>query len=161
MKEIVFSASTILASVVMFMLTLMFPPDLAQEYGVGPGFFPRVTAVLMFGLGMLLLLNAVRRRCLEKTDSTTVQQPSVDRKLNRLVLLAFLIIVSYAVGIYFTGFLIGTLVFLLVMISFFLSHFEWRRFLTFVLPVSVLVTFVTYAIFRIAIRIPLPRGVLF
>ena len=161
MKELVFSICIILAAVVIFLLTLMFPPNLAQEGGVGPGFFPRVIAVLMAGLGLILLLAAVRRRHVEETVSSTVKPEQTDGRSMRMTAGAFLIILCYGVGIYYVGFLVGTLVFLLVMISFFLTDFKWRRFLTFVLPISVIVTAITYLVFRVAIRIPLPRGVLY
>jgi hypothetical protein len=161
MKEIVFSICIILAGVVVFLLTLMFPPNLAQEGGVGPGFFPKVTAVLMAGLGLVLLVAAVGNRYLEGTGSSTAKTEKTDGRSMRMTAFAFLIILCYGVGIYYVGFLVGTLVFLFVMISFFLTDFKWRRFLTFVLPISVLVTAITYVAFKIAIRIPLPRGVLF
>jgi putative tricarboxylic transport membrane protein len=161
MKDLIFSISIILAAVVIYLLTLMFPPDLAQEGGVGPGFFPKVVAILMAGLGLILLLTAVRRKRLERSEPSTTQPEEAGGRPIRRTAVAFIIIVCYAVGIYYIGFVVGTLVFLLVAISFYLSNFGPRRFFTFVLPISILVTAITYVVFRIAIRIPLPRGVLF
>ena len=161
MKDLIFSISVILAAVIIYLLTLMFPPDLGQEGGVGPGFFPKIVATLIVGLGLILLLTAIRGRRQERSESSPTQTEEPTIRLARRTAVAFMIIVCYAVGIYYIGFVIGTLVFLLVAISFFDSKFEWRRFFSFVLPVSILVTAITYVVFRIAIRIPLPRGALF
>jgi putative tricarboxylic transport membrane protein len=161
MKDLTFSISIILASVVIYMLTLMFPPGLGQEGGVGPGFFPKIVAMLTAGLGLILLLAAIRERRAERPGPSPVQPEETGIRLIRRTAAAFLIIVCYAVGIYYVGFIIGTLVFLLVAISFFQSKFQWRRFFSFVLPISILVTAVTYVVFRVAIRIPLPRGAFF
>ena len=161
MKDLIFAVSVILAALIIYLLTLTFPPDLAQEGGVGPGFFPKIVAMLIAVLGVVLLLTAIRARRPARSESSPAQPEAAEGKLLRRTAVAFIIIVSYAVGIYYIGFIIGTLLFLLVAISFFQSGFKWRCFFTFVLPVSVLVTAVTYVVFRIAIRIPLPKGSLF
>ena len=161
MKDVIFSISITLGSIVFYLLTLTFPPDLAQEGGVGPGFFPKIVAILIACLGLVLLLTAIRQRRLERADSARTQPGEAVGKPIRRTAVAFTIVVCYAVGIYYVGFVIGTLAFLLVAIPFFQSRFEWKRFFSFVLPISVLVTAVTYVVFKIAIRIPLPRGVLF
>jgi len=161
MKNLIFSISTILAAIIIYLLTLMFPPDLGQEGGVGPGFFPKIVAILIAGLGLILLITAIRGRRPEWAESTPQQPEEAGIRLIRRTAVAFMIIVCYAVGIYYIGFIIGTLLFLLVAISFFQSKFEWKRFFAFALPVSLLITAFTYVVFRIAIRIPLPRGALF
>jgi hypothetical protein len=161
MKDLIFSIAVILAAVVIYLLTLMFPPDLGQEGGVGPGFFPKIVTILIAGLGLMLLLSKVRGKQPERSEALPTQPEETTITLVRRTTVAFVIIVCYAVGIYYIGFVIGTLVFLLVSISFFDSKFQWRRFFSFVLPVSILVTTITYVVFRIAIRIPLPRGALF
>ena len=162
MKEIVFSAAVMAAGVIVYLLTLMFPSEFAQQGGVGPGFFPRVMAILLFVLGGILLHRSLRLRSQQrKQQSSMDRQPLPGSRANQPVVMAFVIILCYAVGIYFVGFLIGTMLFLLGMISFYTSGFKWRRLLQFILPVSAGITVVIYLVFRVAIRIPFPRGMLF
>lgn len=155
MKEIAFSICVIVAAAVAFALTLSFPADLAVEGGVGPRFFPQAIAILLAVLALVLLIGTVRRR--PKAPKTDDADPGS----TRTVAVAFLIIVGYAVAIQYVGFPIGTLVFLAVMTSFYLSPLTWRRVLTFALPMAAAVTVVCYAVFGMALRIPLPRGVFF
>lgn len=154
MKEIVFSLCVIAAAVVVFVLTLFFPPDLAVEGGVGPRFFPQAIAILLAVLPLVLLVGALRLPKPRTADEA-------DAGSTRRVAVAFLIIVGYAVAIEYIGFPFGTLVFMVAMTSFYLSPLTRRRVLGFALPVAAAATAVSYAIFGIALRIPLPRGVFF
>ena len=153
-KEIALSLCLIAAAVAVFVLTLLFPSDLAVEGGIGPRFFPQAVAVLLGLLGLILLVGAVRRSGAKKADGLDVRPA-------KSVLLVFLIIVGYAVAIDYAGFPLATFVFVAVMISYYLSPFAWRRVLTVPLPVAVATTVVSYAVFGIALKIPLPRGMLF
>ncbi len=154
MKEIVFASCVITASAAVFGLTLSFPPELAVEGGIGPGFFPQAIAVVLVMLGLVLLVGALKRR-----GGANAEQ--ADPGSFRAVVTAFLIILGYAVAIYVVGFPIGTLAFLLTLISYYLSPLAWKRFLTVALPTAAAITAVSYALFGIALRIPLPRGVFF
>ena len=154
MKEIVFALCVIVAAAAVFALTLSFPPDLALDEGAGPRFFPQAVAVLLALLGFIFLIGSVKRSAAQKTENTGAGSAGA-------VALSFAIVVFYAVAIPYVGFAVSTFAFLVAMISSYLSPFAWRRVVVFVLPVAVAITGASYALFGIALRIPLPRGVLF
>ncbi len=129
---------------------LSFPPMPGQAFG--PKLFPNLVAAGFALCALVLILRAARA----KSIRIAVVQPEwwnePGRRGNLVVLLAS--IVAYTLLVESVGFLITTLVLLVVLMK--RLGATWRA----TLLASVLGTAVTYLMFAYWLRVPLPPGVL-
>jgi hypothetical protein len=130
---------------VVFYLTRDFP----SGYGAtGPAFFPRLIVVLMSVFAFVQLVKAFRK---EESRSQAIS-PSTAKTVG----IAAAIIIAYVLVMPYLGFLVGTIVFLLVSMVF--SGVRDPRKLA---PVSVGVSLVLFYIFGQFLRVPLPESSIF
>lgn len=165
MKEILFALFLLLIAILVFALTCMFPTDIGE---IGPAFFPRILAIILAVLSSVWLLESILKRrndSNEKTEEYNCEndQKSVSFKEKPLfkMFVVFLMVVIYAIGLWFFGYLLWTFLFLVAMVSFMMPLLNLKKFITKVIPIAIIITLITFAVFRLMIRIPLPEGSLF
>ena len=121
---------------------------------VGPKFVPRLLGILMLLLGSGISLMGFRSA--KKFDSSTVV---INSKADTIaVLVTFALIIGYVALLKPLGFLISTILYLnLQMLA--LSKKESRKPLLFA-GISIAFTFFVYYVFRYALDLMLPQGIL-
>ena len=117
-------------------------------HGYGPDLFPRVLAVFMSFLAILLIINAFLGKSLEKEDY-------IDPKGFLRVLVAIGICIVYLVLVNLLGFVTSTFLFLFVLMALLKQERIILRTIS-----SVTVSVIVWAIFRYFLVIPLPDGLL-
>ena len=117
-------------------------------HGYGPDLFPRVLALFMSFLAILLIINAFLGKSLEKEDH-------IDPKGFLRVLVSIGICIVYLVLVNLLGFLTSTVLFLFVL----MALLKQKRIILRIIS-SVTVSIIVWAIFRYFLVIPLPDGLL-
>jgi hypothetical protein len=138
------------AVLLIFSVLLFWYSGTYQEVAVhryGPDLFPRVLAAAMIILAILLIVNAVRGKCLEKEDH-------IDPGGFLRVLVAIGICIVYLVSTNILGFATSTFLFLFVLMGLLKQKGIFLR-----IGTSLAVTIAVWAIFRYFLVIPLPEGV--
>ena len=116
----------------------------AEYYTIGPGFFPRLIAVL------LIITNGAR---LVHTFRETGPPEPRTRYDDRPLVVFTSVFALYAVGNYYLGFTISSLVFLYVLMSILGNRSVIQKTI-----VSLVVTLCVKAIFKWVLVLPLPAG---
>ena len=117
-------------------------------HSYGPDLFPRVLALFMSFLAILLIINAFLGKSLEKEDH-------IDPKGFLRVLVAIGICIVYLVLVNLLGFVTSTFLFLFVL----MALLKQKRIILRIIS-SVTVSVIVWAIFRYFLVIPLPDGLL-
>jgi putative tricarboxylic transport membrane protein len=116
----------------------------AEFYTIGPGFFPRLLAALLIIANIARLLYS-----LKGIDSP---EPQVQND-HRPLLIFTSIFALYAIGNYFLGFTLSSIVFLYVLMSVLGNRSKVQKII-----VCLVVTFGVKAIFKWVLVLPLPAG---
>ena len=147
-KKIDISVGTVLSilSVAIYLFAGTYKGSGVSTYG--PNVFPQFLAVMLFITSILLIVNAVKGK--SQTDLEGINFPGLIRTG-----ITVGISIIYLVAMQFLGFLISTLIFLLVMIR----YLGQKNKLTLIIS-SVSVSIIVYAIFKDFLKIPLPTGFL-
>jgi len=117
----------------------------------GPGFLPFLSGVLLLGLSVCLLFGSIARGS-GKNESLQFYQ--IGRKGRRIVMTISLLVL-YLPLIYMLGFIISTTIFVLVTM--------WliaRERLSLSLVTAIIVSGVSYLLFRVLLEVDLPEGFL-
>ena len=117
-------------------------------HGYGPDLFPRILAVFMGFLAILLIINASIGKSLKKEDH-------IDPRGFLRVLVAIGICIVYLVLVNLLGFATATFLFLFVLMALLKQKGIILRFIA-----SATVSIIVWAIFRYFLVIPLPEGLL-
>ncbi len=115
------------------------PADISR--GLGPAFMPRLLAVLIAFLGVIVILRGWR-----SPGDTGVLLPS------KMPAALLGVMVAYGVVLVPVGFAISTPIFLLTSTS--MLGVKLRKSIVFAL----IVTVVAYIVFKVMLRVPLPTG---
>jgi len=160
MKEIIFYLLIIILSVLLLINTFSFPENLGD---VGPAFFPRMLLVVLLILSVVLLINSFLKMEKQKNQDQDKDKDKKEQMIAMSLKVAFLfsLIVLYSIGMIYLGYLLSTLLFLVVAVSFMIGNIKIKTFIQKTLPTSLIITFVTYIVFKMMIHIPLPVGTLF
>ncbi|MFC7397727.1 tripartite tricarboxylate transporter TctB family protein [Chelatococcus sp. GCM10030263] len=125
-----------------------FPDIPGQQYGAAV--FPTVVAVALGICGVLLVLRGWR---------AAPREPTPDRALSAHGILGFVgtvaLVIFYGVAVGFLGF-VPTMLIVILPLMIFLGVRWWVAAI-----VSLAVTFATFEIFTVLLRVPLPQGPLF
>jgi hypothetical protein len=140
-KEICNSLFFVFLGVVFLILTKGMT---AEYYTIGPGFFPRMIAILLIITNIIRFLILVIR-----PDSGQANISYNDRPLY----ITAIIFILYAAGNYVIGFTISSVVFLYVLMHLLGNRRRFQKILN-----SLAVTFVVKAIFKWVLVLPLPGG---
>ena len=125
-----------------------FPDD--EVLLMGPSFFPIVLSVLMLIFSIALIVNALMGRSAKKAEKLDLRDPGIQRSI--ISLLATIVYLSTLEKL---GFIIGSIIYLM----FLMYLLKLRNYVKMVL-VSVGVSLAVYYIFRVALSITLPLGLL-
>lgn len=125
-----------------------FPDD--EVLLMGPSFFPIVLSVLMLIFSIALIVNALMGRSAKKAEKLDIRDPGIQRSI--ISLLATIVYLSTLEKL---GFIIGSIIYLM----FLMYLLKLRNYVKMVL-VSVGVSLAVYYIFRVALSITLPLGLL-
>ena len=117
-------------------------------HGYGPDLFPRILAVFMSFLAILLIINAFLGKSLKKEDH-------IDPRGFLRVLVAIGICIVYLVLVNLLGFATSTFLFLFVL----MALLKQKRIILRIIA-SATVSIIVWAIFRYFLVIPLPEGLL-
>ena len=115
-------------------------------YYYGPNFFPQFLAIAMSICGIILIVNAIRGKCLEQSDRIQL------KGFIRMVI-SIAICIGYLFLMQVIGFAMGTSVFLYVLMMFIGQQGHVKR-----ITSSIAVSLIVWAIFRYFLIIPLPTG---
>lgn len=115
----------------------------------GPGFLPFISGALLGGLALVVHLQ-VRRKNSSLQETKPIWR---DPRRGLRMILTFIVLLAYAVGMEYLGFLISTFLF----IAFLLKFIEPQRW-TVVLFGSILASGVSYCIFELILQVQLPKG---
>ena len=118
----------------------------ATIYYHGPNFFPQVLAIAMSICAIILILNAIRGKSLERLDRIHL------KGFIRMVI-AIAICIGYLFLMQAIGFAMGTSVFLYVLMMFIGQQGQVKR-----ISSSIAASLIVWAIFRYFLIIPLPTG---
>ena len=118
----------------------------ATIYYYGPNFFPQLLAITMSLCAIILILNAIRGKSLERSDQIQL------KGFFRLVI-AIAICISYLFLMQVIGFAMSTVIFLYVLMVFIGHQGQVKRIFS-----SIAVALIVWAIFRYFLIIPLPTG---
>lgn len=122
--------------------------EVGKPNAPGSGFFPLLTGLV---LGLFAMIIIIQSRT-QKGEWVRFWLPGANK---RAILIAFFIILVYALLLERLGFLITT-IFFFVMVSRFVSGHAWKTVAVF----SLLASLTTYVVFKYLLRAPLPPGVL-
>ena len=153
MKKIanVIACVFIAISIWFFVVSLKFPAG--SNGAVGPGYFPRIMCVLVIILSVLELILSKSEKIPEELIPV-----KIFKKENLRVWITMGVTLAYIVCIKEIGFLVSSVIFMLIMNFYFKVH-EKSKILAVVLPFIVVA--VLYYVFHILLHVNLPKGILF
>lgn len=112
----------------------------------GPGYFPRILSLIVILLAAIELISSYR-------DKEEEEEIKLFAKENARVWVSLGFIILYFIGLSYLGFIISTIIFMLVM----LMYFRIRNIIVLVAVPIGLTTFL-YFIFTILLKVQLPIG---
>ena len=124
--------------------------SLGDFHNPGPGFLPFITGAILTGLSFVVLVQSGR-------GGKTKTEPKpfiVDRQRAWKATLTVIALLAYAIGMDYLGFLFSTTIFL----GFILWVVEPQRWYIVIFG-SVLAAVISFTIFEILLKSPLPRGI--
>lgn len=125
-----------------------FPED--KVLLMGPSFFPRILAVVMLVMATILIISALLGKSAQTAEKFDIRDPGIQRSIITLAVTVIYLLVLKRIG-----FIIDTIIYLM----FLMYLLKLRNYLQMLL-VSVGVTLTVYYIFRVALNITLPLGIL-
>jgi len=115
---------------------------------VGAGFFPKLIAVVLILLSVVMMALSFRRQTQDGAEEVSTSWSKI--------ILGFVLTFAFLALIFFTGFYISAPIFLFV----FMWLFGYRKPIS-VVVVAVIVTLFIYLVFEMVLRVPLPAGIFF
>lgn len=117
---------------------------------LGPSFFPRILAVLMLVMSTTLIITALLGKSARTAEKLDIRDPGIQRSIITLAATVIYLLLLKPVG-----FIVDTIVYLI----FLMYLLKLRNYLQMVL-VAVGVSVAVYYVFRVALNITLPLGIL-
>lgn len=119
----------------------------ATIYYYGPNFFPQALAIAMGICAIILILNAIKDKSMERSDR-------IELKGFIRMVIAIAICIGYLFLMQVIGFAMSTCVFLYVLMMFIGQQGLMKR-----ISSSIAVSLIAWAIFHYFLVIPLPTGI--
>lgn len=143
MLETVFSAFLCIVSAFIFYSSTQFNMAFIGNSGLGPDFFPKVIAVILFILSAMLFVGSIKNK-----DKKSIYNPNVKY--------TFMVIFAFAVYIFLIdriGYLISTVIFAFVVITILKSK---SKILNIIFAIAFPIAL--YLLFTYAFKVSLPTG---
>jgi putative tricarboxylic transport membrane protein len=163
-KELLSALAFLVISIILYLATLNIKS--MTSMGVGPDFAPKLVAIGMFILSVILLIKEIRNWKLTRNNDSSHSKAEKDVSVNQSykkkyknALLTTVLIALYIFAIPIVGFLISTILYLMIQFCFLGERKYWNKPLFFIL--SLIVSAAVYFTFRLAFEVRLPAGVLF
>lgn len=145
MLETVFSAFLCIVSAFIFYSSTQFNMAFIGNSGLGPDFFPKVIAVILFILSAMLFVGSIKNK-----DKKSIYNPNMKY--------TFMVIFAFAVYIFLIdriGYLVSTVIFAFVVITILKSKSKILNIIfAIVFPIAL------YLLFTYAFKVSLPTGLL-
>ncbi|MDD3656765.1 MAG: tripartite tricarboxylate transporter TctB family protein [Atribacterota bacterium] len=154
-KEIILSMIFIIVSIIVFALTFQFPH---QTVALAPTAFPRFISASLILLSIILLIQGIKGI----TKGASGQSGQKEEKLKKYKGFIFKLILMMFLAFLYTR-IIGKIGYLASTPPFIAGNmllFKERR-VTWIIALSLTITFLLYFIFRMVFKIPIPRFTLF
>lgn len=145
MLETVFSAFLCIVSAFIFYSSTQFNMAFIGNSGLGPDFFPKVIAVILFILSAMLFVGSIKNK-----DKKSIYNPNMKY--------TFMVIFAFAVYIFLIdriGYLVSTVVFAFVVITILKSK---SKILNIIFAIAFPIAL--YLLFTYAFKVSLPTGLL-
>lgn len=145
MLETVFSAFLCIVSAFIFYSSTQFNMAFIGNSGLGPDFFPKVIAVILFILSAMLFVGSIKNK-----DKKSIYNPNIKY--------TFMVIFAFAVYIFLIdriGYLISTVIFAFVVITILKSK---SKILNIIFAIAFPIAL--YLLFTYAFKVSLPTGLL-
>lgn len=143
MLETVFSAFLCIVSVFIFYSSTQFNMAFIENTGLGPDFFPKVIAVILFILSAMLFAGSLKNK-----DKKSIYNPNMKY--------TFMVIFAFAVYVFLidrVGYLISTIIFAFVVITILKSKSKILN-----IVFAVIFPIALYLLFTYAFKVSLPTG---
>lgn len=150
-KDIVSGSALLALSIAVYVTSLEIRQIL--PFGVCSGFFPRIVAVLLAFVSVIIIVQGLRTRATEKGEKSTRGE---DGAL-WVVFATLLLIGFYVAFLEFLGFIVTTFVYLVGQFAV-LAPRERRNWIAFI-GISAVVSFCTYYVFYHFFHLILPTGI--
>lgn len=145
MLETVFSAFLCIVSAFIFYSSTQFNMAFIGNSGLGPDFFPKVIAVILFILSVMLFVGSIKNK-----DKKSIYNPNM--KYTFMVIFAFTVYIFLIDRI---GYLVSTVIFAFVVITILKSK---SKILNIVFAIAFPIAL--YLLFTYAFKVSLPTGLL-
>jgi len=160
-KRIIGSAFFAVFAVVLFILS--FFVDTRTQTGVGPDFFPKIVAGLLFALSLMDLYTGIKNYRYQKANGQLLPPNEAKKSfkewcLDNLDWVSGVLILVYVIGIYFLGFLLPSIVYMFLQILLYTTTKKRNRWIAVI--VSIVVPAAVYFLFRNYFHLMLPAGIL-
>jgi putative tricarboxylic transport membrane protein len=123
-----------------------------EVQNAGPHFFPRLIALLIFVLGLVLIMQNLKTR---ERDSNKVSRENLTQLVG-----VFIVLVLYYFAIDLLGYFVSTFLFSAIVILIVKKTID-RKTLGFIFLNSTLICTGIFLVFRILLRTSLPSGIFF
>ncbi|MCB8566270.1 tripartite tricarboxylate transporter TctB family protein [Fusobacterium ulcerans] len=143
MLETVFSAFLCIVSAFIFYSSTQFNMAFIGNSGLGPDFFPKVIAVILFMLSAMLFVGSIKNK-----DKKSIYNPNMKY--------TFMVIFTFAVYIFLIdriGYLVSTVIFAFVVITILKSK---SKILNIIFAIAFPIAL--YLLFTYAFKVSLPTG---
>jgi putative tricarboxylic transport membrane protein len=124
--------------------------SLGNFHNPGPGFLPFITGAILAGLSFIVFLQTGRTGKAKAAEKPFL----VDRQRAWKATLTLIALLAYGIGMDYLGFLVSTTIFL----AFVLWVVEPQRWYVVIFG-SILASVISFTIFEILLKSPLPRGI--
>lgn len=132
---------------------------------IGPDFFPKLVAVILGVLGIILTIQAIVRDINTSRTTSDTDEGLEKKKLNfrdifkrNLDIVTLLLLILYSVLIDKLGFLISTMIYIFVQIMLMFTNRK-KNYIA-IVSISIVFTFIVYFFFRKVLNVMLPAGLL-
>ena len=164
MNEIIFSLCLIFMAIFIFIRTAAFPlptREVAAIAARGPGWLKPMGWPCAKLLAVSLIIKNIHKLAKRKIqkEEKAQQKKGINENYFKVFLLLS-IIVGYCIGLIFLGYVLATIIFLVITMSLIVEKINFQKLLLYMLPLSFVIATLTYLIFHVVIKVPLPKGIL-